>query len=393
MAIEWNGGPGILREGLQYRPEAAAGPETAFQPAGYYDPSNQYFTRDEAFRRPTYSELQTENYGDIGDPSGRFWSQFDPYTRNYVSDPSRLVEQASGYVNWSGYPEMLSALGPQYAQQVQGAQEAAARNNAPDFLDKAGDMVGPALAALFFGPGGMVSSAGGYAALPSLSSLFSGGQANAFAAAMENVGLGEAAGLPTTMGSFGGSMGGLTSLAANIAPGEMGGIPQEILKRLGINMGGPWSTGFSLLSGLYGMGQAGKIQRAASAPPQVIDPFGYGIRAPYAAELAALRADPSRVTQTPGYQAGLDAVTRKMASQGYLGSGNMMAALSEYGGQFYDRELARLAGLAGAQFQPMAFRNDTSGLAAGADLASKALASMGYAVRGMEQPGGILSRG
>ena len=186
-------------------------------------------------------------------------------------------------------------------------------------------------------------------------------------------------------------MGGLTSLAANIAPGEIGGIPQEILKKLGINMGGPWSTGFNIFSGLYGLNQSRKIQNAAMAPPQVLDPFGYGPRAPYAAELAGLRADPSQIQKIPGYQAGLDTVTRKMAAQGYLGSGNMMAALQEYGGQFYDRELARLSQLAGAQFQPQGFRTDTQGLAAGADLASKALASMGYAVRGMEQPGGFLS--
>ena len=120
----------------------------------------------------------------------------------------------------------------------------------------------------------------------------------------------------------------------------------------------------------------------------IVDPFGYGPRAPYAAEMAALRLDPSQIEKTPGYQAGLQAVTRKMASQGYLGSGNMMAALAEYGGSFYDREMARLASISGVGMSPMAVRrgggSSVEGMATGADLASRALATLGYGARGLE---------
>ena len=37
----------------------------------------------------------------------------------------------------------------------------------------------------------------------------------------------------------------------------------------------------------------------------------------------------------PGYEAGLEAIQRSMAAQGYQGSGNMMAALQQYGTNAY----------------------------------------------------------
>lgn len=64
------------------------------------------------------------------------------------------------------------------------------------------------------------------------------------------------------------------------------------------------------------------------------------------AQLAALLQDPSSITSTPGYQAGLDAVERKGASQGYLGSGNMMIGLAKYAGDFYSQQLSQLGSLA-----------------------------------------------
>jgi hypothetical protein len=43
----------------------------------------------------------------------------------------------------------------------------------------------------------------------------------------------------------------------------------------------------------------------------------------------------------------MQAIERSLASQGYQGSGNMMNALANYGGQFYQQQLANLANLAG----------------------------------------------
>lgn len=46
--------------------------------------------------------------------------------------------------------------------------------------------------------------------------------------------------------------------------------------------------------------------------------------------------NPGDVTKLPGYEAGIEAVRRSLASQGFQGSGNMMAALHKYGGDFYN---------------------------------------------------------
>jgi hypothetical protein len=57
--------------------------------------------------------------------------------------------------------------------------------------------------------------------------------------------------------------------------------------------------------------------------------------------------NPSGITNYPGYKAGLEAVQRAGAAQGFNGSGNMMTALADYGGKFFDQAIGRLAGLAG----------------------------------------------
>ena len=65
----------------------------------------------------------------------------------------------------------------------------------------------------------------------------------------------------------------------------------------------------------------------------------------YEARLKQLQYDPSAITSSPGYQAGFEAVQRSMASQGYMGSGNMATELQKYGGDFYLKELQALGGL------------------------------------------------
>ena len=67
----------------------------------------------------------------------------------------------------------------------------------------------------------------------------------------------------------------------------------------------------------------------------------------YAAQMQALMANPSSVQNLPGYNAGLQAVQRSMAAQGYQGSGNMASALAGYGGQQYQQQLSNLAALQG----------------------------------------------
>ena len=161
--------------------------------------------------------------------------------------------------------------------------------------------------------------------------------------------------------------------------------PMDILRRrmqmLGMGGGGAGGTlgmvggGLNILSGLYGMNAAQQMSQMA----QRADPFA-GYRPQYAQQLQQLTMDPSRITSMPGYRAGLQAVQRSMAAQGYQGSGNMMAALSKYGGDFYGQEVNRLATLGGAGISPQIA---LQGQGMAADLTSRGLASLGYGTRMM----------
>ena len=176
------------------------------------------------------------------------------------------------------------------------------------------------------------------------------------------------------------SGGGFMPSGASSALGS-GGLPpggfSELLERLKKMMKpNALSGAMGILSGLYGLNQSNQLTKLGQQAMERSDPFG-PYRKQYGDQLSALMADPSSISKYPGYQAGLDAITRKMASQGYLGSGNMMAALQKYGGDFFDKEATRLGQFAGAQFGPNTSAA-LSGATAGSDLASRALASLGY---------------
>ncbi len=189
------------------------------------------------------------------------------------------------------------------------------------------------------------------------------------------------------------------SLLDNLSQQVIGSLsdPKQLLSRLATSiMGGPGGGGtggsgtgilgnplgsaLSFGSGIYGLIESRKLRQLAQQQAAAADPFG-AYRPQFAAQLAELGADPSKLTQTPGYNAGLQAVERRMASQGYNGSGNMMTALAKYGGDFYQQEMSRLAGLAGANLNPAnassILLNGTSG---SIDLAGRSLASIGYGV-------------
>ena len=101
----------------------------------------------------------------------------------------------------------------------------------------------------------------------------------------------------------------------------------------------------SLASGVLGIANAGNTaNKAASAA----DPFA-SQRPQYAAQLSALMADPNNVMPTmPGYQAGLQATERADAAQGFAGGGRSATDIANYSGNFYNSQVATLAGLAGA---------------------------------------------
>lgn len=108
----------------------------------------------------------------------------------------------------------------------------------------------------------------------------------------------------------------------------------------------------NLAKGGVGLLQAAGMGGSTSAAASRADPFG-PYREQYAQQLQALTADPAgQLSKTPGYQAGLDAVQRSQAAQGFQGSGNMATALQKYGGDIYNQQVTQLSGLAGATVNP-----------------------------------------
>jgi hypothetical protein len=146
---------------------------------------------------------------------------------------------------------------------------------------------------------------------------------------------------------------------------------EEIKKMLN----NPWLRAANTASGILGLMKASELSKLAQRAASQQDPFG-PYRAGYAEDLRRLMTNPVDVTKLPGFDAGIEAVNRGLAKSGYLGSGNQIAALHQYGGAFYDQAAQRLAQLAGAQFPPSGGEALLRGGALQTDLMSRALASL-----------------
>tara|TARA_R110000868_G_scaffold141892_1_gene358815 strand:+ start:243 stop:1379 length:1137 start_codon:yes stop_codon:yes gene_type:complete len=178
--------------------------------------------------------------------------------------------------------------------------------------------------------------------------------------------------LATTAAGTGGSTGWAAaldpltgSLSSTTATGSgswLSQLGQSASSFLGSGSGA--RSAFDIVSGLYGLKLAGDARKAS-------DPFGQ-YRGAYGAQLAGLEANPSTITGRPGWQAGMEAIQRNNAARGYAGSGNEMAIMSRYGGEFFNNEATRLAGLAGAGAAPGAGQFNA------AQLTGQGLASIGY---------------
>jgi hypothetical protein len=159
-------------------------------------------------------------------------------------------------------------------------------------------------------------------------------------------------GTPSVPGSLGYS---LTGDGGYNLPAGSSGITSDTGSLFGATSGTGTGSGMSLqqlmqllgqganvATGLNGLSQARQIQgQAAAADP--LAPY----RAGFAAKLNGLVNDPSSITSMPGYDAGLQAVQRSQAAQGFTGSGNAQNALAMFGGNRYDSAVQQLAGLAG----------------------------------------------
>ena len=132
-------------------------------------------------------------------------------------------------------------------------------------------------------------------------------------------------------------------------------------------------------SGEFAINAGKQLSSLAQGLGDAQNPFDQ-YRSVFAKQLMQLQSDPGSISRLPGYLGGLEGVQRSMASQGYQDSGNMMAELQKYSGDFYQKESARLAGLAGANAAPGAGAATTmAGMGAGINLQGQGQASKAYA--------------
>lgn len=182
----------------------------------------------------------------------------------------------------------------------------------------------------------------------------------------------------------GGLVGGANSPQVGSFTGTAGSVPQSnpasMMSMLAGGKGaglGPLSSLMSIGSGVYGLNNAMQMEALAKQMAGA----GSQYSGQYASMLNKLVNNPNTITSMPGYQSGLEAVQRSMASQGYQGSGNMAAALQQYGGNFYNSQVNQLQSLAQSGSQQGA-----SAIQAGAaanQSASSALAALGYGATGL----------
>lgn len=169
---------------------------------------------------------------------------------------------------------------------------------------------------------------------------------------MAGITMGSVFGSPTGPAGNGDTSGG--SDFGGGAGGQSGGMAQPF----------SYSPAIDYLRGGYGLYQANKLAQLSK-----------GTAAEQAAggQLQSLISDPSSITKTPGYEAGLQAVQRAAAGKGYLASGNLSVALSKFGTDFYNNSLQTLDQIANRN-AGIRQQNRNNSIA----LAGQALNSLGY---------------
>lgn len=145
-------------------------------------------------------------------------------------------------------------------------------------------------------------------------------------------------------------------------------------------------SGMNIATGIYGMSQAEQMKRLAMAQANKASPWQSGGGGDLATQqLMALISGKTDVSAMPGYKAGEQAVQRSMAAQGYQGSGNMMAALNQFGGKFYNDAVTQLSGLAGVGFNPVS--SGQLAVTGGQNAATQNLAAMSLINKTLETAG------
>lgn len=137
----------------------------------------------------------------------------------------------------------------------------------------------------------------------------------------------------------------------------------------------------ALAQGAAGLLGATYLKNTASSNQAAANPLA-PYQAGYAAQLSNLVSNPSTLINTPGYQAGLQAVERGQSQQGQTANGASANALLQYGGNIYNQQVSQLAGLATQNAAPAAQIGQT-GTTNAVQLAGQGLGSLAY--------GGILA--
>ena len=128
-----------------------------------------------------------------------------------------------------------------------------------------------------------------------------------------------------------------------------------------INAGGDWTTKDTLKTVMGGLGILNDRNATDDYRSSLEEGFNKDnpwsqYQPEYAAQLDALMKDPSKISETPGYQFAFDqgqkALNRKQASTGDRFSGRALAEATEFGtglaSQMWNQEMNRYADLAGA---------------------------------------------
>lgn len=248
------------------------------------------------------------------------------------------MDQLNGdkqYADWMG--TLTPSQRAEYQSQMDARYAKGTRNGRLGFALAAGGM-----AAL--GAGGLTAAATGGEATGATSFPVSSGGPLAWTDTLSSSIPGSDIGL----GYLGeGGAGSAGALGNDVGLGYLGGTTGSTsglggldYKTLLGNLGKGLSNGGglnNLLSGVSAIYQARQMAKLGKGTPysQVAGD-----------QLTTLLNDPSSITKMPGYEAGLEAVQRTGAKQGYLGSGNMMIALDKYGGDFYNNTVRQLMGIA-----------------------------------------------
>jgi len=194
------------------------------------------------------------------------------------------------------------------------------------------------------------------------SQLAPGARSNYGSSSKNNQNTSSNSNLPTIIGGaalgLGGSLlSGLSNNGGGSMPNANGNYGSIQASPLGGSLGGGMNGGLfgslsNLAKGGLGLYESSQIGKGTEAVANRADPFGAS-RGIYGNMLNTLmQGGDNALAKDPSYEAGMQAVQRAGAAQGFTGSGNMAVSLLNEGGNLFNQQAQLLSNLAGANFNP-----------------------------------------